>query len=609
MDDPVNIWCGPDDLPTQFGRRHTINLDSVLKSHNVHVKIANITDKLAQNLPPVILDLIEIASYVYAGDQCITRGGKTLPKNGKDWKREFHYHIPVRSPGTWQNDEVKAALVNTLQFLSDDYYEINFRQSIKTANLADYFDFDKGKPWFDADRVMLFSGGLDSLAGLCETIKTGTDRIILVSHRSAPQTDNLQKNLLVDFVRLTDSEKRLLHVPVWINKSEDLTKDTHQRTRSFLYASLAGSLAYLHNLNQAYFYENGITSSNLAIAPSVLGSRASRTTHPRALKGFSLLFSTLFDREFSFENPFFWKTKADVVKTIIDCGAGNIIRHTRSCSHVRTADPVGNHCGVCSQCVGRRLAIMANSAEAHEPDSMYMTKLPLDPIPKDSERAMVELIIKAAREFSKMTPGEFIYSFPQVTDILGSLPMKADDSAPLVFELHQRHGRQVCQSLGEIVTSNESIIAQGDVPANSLLSMIFGQSTEAASKLVTKPKIELLEGTRWEDITIEIVGNDAAKILIGDLPQAATALNMGLWDRKKRLPNKVWELLVDFAEAGGHLLKTSKERRRDWQPKDYERLRKALRDFFHLKDDPLPYTKNAGYKTRFRILYDRTVKL
>jgi 7-cyano-7-deazaguanine synthase in queuosine biosynthesis len=608
MDDPVNIWCGPDDLPTQFGRRHTIHLDSVLKSHNVHVKIANITDKLAQNLPPVILDLIEIASYVYAGDQCITRGGKTLPKDGQDWKREFHYHIPVRSPGTWQNDEVKAALVNTLQFLSDDYYKINFRQATKTAKLSDYFDFDQGKPWFIADRVMLFSGGLDSLAGLAETVTTGSGKVILVSHRSAPQTDNLQKNLLADFVRLADSEKRLLHVPVWINKSEDLTKDTHQRTRSFLYASLAGSLAYLHNLNQAYFYENGITSSNLAIAPSVLGSRASRTTHPRALKGFSLLFSTLFDREFSFENPFFWKTKADVVETILDCGAGSLIRHTRSCSHVRTADPVGNHCGVCSQCVGRRLAIMANSAEAHEPDYMYMTKLPLDPILKDSERAMVELIIKAAREFGKCAPSDFFFTYPQAMDIVTSLPMRAYESADMLFELHQRHGQQFTQVFSQTIAASHEMIGQGTVPANSMLGMIASQPSDEVAKTESPPKIELPEGTKWEDITIEIVGNDAAKILVGDLPQAATALNMGLWDRKKRLPNKVWELLVDFAEAGGHLLKTSKERSRDWQPKDFQRLRIALKQFFRIQDDPLPYTKDAGYKTRFHILYDRTAK-
>jgi len=609
VDDPVDMWCGPDDLPRQFSRRRTICLNSVPSSNNVHVKIENIATKLAQNLPPIVLDLIEVASYIYAGDQCVVRGGKTLPKDGQDWKREFRYYLPVRCLQIWQDEDVKAALVSTLRFLSDDYFEFDFRQARKTAKIEDYFDFDQGKPWFDADQVMLFSGGLDSLAGLAETVKTGSGKIVLVSHRPAPQTDSLQRSLLEDFAQLTDSKKRLLHVPVWINKDADLTRDTHQRTRSFLYASLGVALAHVHNLNQAFFFENGITSSNLAISPSVLGARASRTTHPRTLKGFSLLFSKLFDRAFSVENPYFWKTKADVIRTILDCGARELIRHTSSCSRVRTSDPLGRHCGVCSQCVGRRLAILANSAEGDDPEEHYRIRLPLDPIPKDSERAMVELIVKSAREFGKTTPGDLYGNHPEAIDILSSLTVKADRSAGMLFELHQRHGQQVCGALGQIVASSEQLIARGDVPANSLLSMILGQSPEETPAPDERPKIVLPEGTRWKDITIEVVGNDAAKILVSDESYAASASEMGFWDKRKKLPNRIWDLLVDFAEAGGVLHISSSERSREWRPKDFQRLRAGLKTFLQLEDDPLhPYDPGTGYKTRFNVLYDRTVK-
>ena len=123
MDDPVNIWCGPDDLPRRFGRRHTICLNSVPTSTTSTSRSRTLPPDWLRTFRLVVLDLIEIASYVYAGDQSVSRGGKTLPKDGQDWRREFHYHIPVRCPDTWQNDEIKAALVKTLRFLSDDYFE------------------------------------------------------------------------------------------------------------------------------------------------------------------------------------------------------------------------------------------------------------------------------------------------------------------------------------------------------------------------------------------------------------------------------------------------------------------------------------------------------
>ncbi|MGH8727569.1 MAG: hypothetical protein ACREV9_05325, partial [Burkholderiales bacterium] len=45
------------------------------KRANVHLKISDISEKMAANIPPVLLDLLEIATYVYCADQATTRGG------------------------------------------------------------------------------------------------------------------------------------------------------------------------------------------------------------------------------------------------------------------------------------------------------------------------------------------------------------------------------------------------------------------------------------------------------------------------------------------------------------------------------------------------------
>ncbi|MDA2915155.1 hypothetical protein MYX77_14610, partial [Acidobacteriia bacterium AH_259_A11_L15] len=82
-----------------------------------------------------------------------------------------------------------------------------------------------------------------------------------------------------------------LHIPVWINKDEALGREPTQRSRSFLYASLATAVAGVFGLRRIRFYENGVVSLNLPISAQVIGARATRSTHPKALKAFERLFS------------------------------------------------------------------------------------------------------------------------------------------------------------------------------------------------------------------------------------------------------------------------------------------------------------------------------
>ncbi len=178
-----------------------------------------------------------------------------------------------------------------------------------------------------------------------------------------------------------------------------------------------------------------------------------------------------------------------------------------------------------------------------------------------------------------------------------------------MLDLHKRHGQQVCQVLQSVVQAHGGLIARGAVPANSMLSMVA--DTSESTSIVTKSgrAISVPEGTEWEDITIEIVGLDAAKVFIGDQFYAVTAFDMGFKGHKKNDAGRIWNLLVDFAEAGGTLRWDSHERTQKWYHKDFQRLRNALKRFFGMTEDPLlPYDKKEGYRARFKILYDRTVK-
>ena len=72
-----------------------------------------------------------------------------------------------------------------------------------------------------------------------------------------------------------------------MNKDKALGREYTQRTRSFLFAALGVTFARMSGLDRLRFYENGVVSLNLPPSPQVVGARASRTTHPRVLGGFT----------------------------------------------------------------------------------------------------------------------------------------------------------------------------------------------------------------------------------------------------------------------------------------------------------------------------------
>jgi 7-cyano-7-deazaguanine synthase in queuosine biosynthesis len=118
-------------------------------------------------------------------------------------------------------------------------------------------------------------------------------------------------------------------------------------------------MANLFGLNKIRMYENGVVSLNLPISAQLIGARASRTTHPQVLKGFGELFSLILEKLFLVENPFLWKTKSDVVKILVEASCADLIKYSASCSHVREMTTLHTHCGKCSQCIDRRIAVLA----------------------------------------------------------------------------------------------------------------------------------------------------------------------------------------------------------------------------------------------------------
>ena len=186
---------------------------------NVKLKISDITKRMADNMPRLFADLIEIATYIYCADQAVPRRN-SVGNVGAKWRRPFRFFIPVRNPDFWSSKEVCSELQQTLGFLSDDTYVFEFAKLTGGDPVTEYLEFgQEGDKGFNANEVVLFSGGLDSLAGAIQEAVTGKLSVALISHRSSPKVDPKQRNLVQELSRHC-SGGELFHVPVWVQKMD-----------------------------------------------------------------------------------------------------------------------------------------------------------------------------------------------------------------------------------------------------------------------------------------------------------------------------------------------------------------------------------------------------
>ncbi len=596
--------CGPCDSSRvdSQGFKSVIRLNTFPRNGNVYLKFENISKKLASNLPSVCMDMLEVASYVYCADQAITRGGKTYRGDGKDWIRNLYFHIPVRELDLWNQGDLRELLRESLGFLSDDNYEFSFSKLTEHILANEYFDFHKEKPWFHAEEISLFSGGLDSLAGAIEELINLRKNVVLVSHRPVAKISSRQSTLLQEFKSMNKSDKQFLHIPVWVNKDQGLTRDTNQRTRSFLYIMLAASVAEMFKLDRIKCYENGVTSSNLPFSGQIVGARATRSTHPKVLHGFSNLLSKLLRKDFKVENPFFSKTKSEVVKMIKDAEMTELVKESCSCTHVRTTDTQKTHCGACSQCIDRRFATLHNHLGDHDPSEIYETDLFLGKLEKCDDKTMVESYVKMAQDLKSMTPEQFYERFGETLRILPYLGLPTSKAAEVVFELHKRHGRQVCEVIDNQIRARAGMIREGKVPPNSLLGMILGRGVKKRPMDELALTFPTPENSTWEDVQIEIKSNESARITVKDVMKVYTAFDMGFRDRRKMdLTNLQWDTLHRFAEGHG-VISWGTAQQKVGLYKSIQALKKTLRQFFSIEDSPInSYKKGEGYRTKFKI--------
>jgi 7-cyano-7-deazaguanine synthase in queuosine biosynthesis len=503
------VTCLPPEADGRGDEQLRFEIDGKLKA--VSLRIGHIRKSLVAGLPDVALDLIEIAAFVYAIDSSVSRGGLMDQQMGAKWHRRFHVSLPVRNLALWSEPKLKTALEETLMFLSGDRFTFHFIQ-LETETVAPerYFDFGKESAW-EPDSVLMFSGGLDSYAGALEEIIERKRKVALISHFSATKIAPIQRDLQRHMAQKLGPQM-LMHFPMRVQLKRGTNVEGTHRARSFFFASLGMATAIAFGQKRVSFYENGVVSLNLPPVGNVLGTRATRTTHPQTLLRFETLFGMIFNQDLRVDNPFFWRTKTDVVQTIARLGMADQIAFTRSCADVHNQTKQYAHCGRCSQCVDRRFAMLAAGLAGHDPEEAYRLDLMTSPRERVQDKEVALSYVRSAFAYEAINDAELVAQFPAILNAVDSLGEPPDTALRRIVDLLKRHGSSVATVMRDEMLSTRLEPA----PTNSLPDLYGAAQRE---QMFTSMPVSLDPQNEQEQV-FDIVIDQKRKVLrINDVIQ------------------------------------------------------------------------------------------
>jgi 7-cyano-7-deazaguanine synthase in queuosine biosynthesis len=421
-------------------------------------------------LPDRTLDLLELASYVFAADRYISRG-QTDAVEYHSWSRNINLVIRVRDYDFWKDTKVSTSLIGALNFMMGDDWSLTFQPGHVTPPTG-LFDDNRFHVKVDEHglNVALFSGGVDSLAGAIGLLESGKEKLILASHQASTSARKTQRYL---YKALEERyPQRVHHYPFECNLQGKRAVDETQRSRSFLFTSIAYALSTAYKQSCFYVFENGITSINLHRREDLANSRASRTTHPQTIAKLQKFFSLVAGEPFRILHPFLDKTKADIINNLCNV-APNLLSSSVSCSRAPFAKGDATHCGKCFQCIDRRIAAFASGRQELDHPGLYTFDIVSEPLDHEAKTVAIDYI-RQAISFAGKSPDDFHDEYLlDISQIIEYLPFSGGelDRVEKLWNLYHKHGNQVREALSAMRAKHDDVFSSGP-KTGSLLEII-----------------------------------------------------------------------------------------------------------------------------------------
>lgn len=331
-------WNGSAPMPLRFG------VDVTLSGHAV-------VDRLSRALPGPAADLLEIAASVHAIDRLVSRPTQRQRPAGTAWARSLWAGIPVREPDRWRQQT--PLLSQLLHWLTDDDWSLEFSQLQAGTGLLDtsqQFLFDTVP---DGAVPVLFSGGLDSAAGLALEL-LHHDAVGISVH-----TNGWMWGVQRRVVAALNEASHHQCVPLRYRISVPNSTESTQRSRGLLFLAAGVATAWAVHQDRLRVFENGIGAVNLPYLRSQQGAQATKSVHPQTLRMVQDPASAVSNRSFVIDAPAMTLTKAELLRST-PLATRKALGLTVSCDAGFAARvPEHKACGACTSCLLRLQSLTA----------------------------------------------------------------------------------------------------------------------------------------------------------------------------------------------------------------------------------------------------------
>jgi len=335
------------------------------------------------------LDLVEIAAGVYGVDRAYRR---SRTKSNEAGARVLPIRFHVSDPAFWGQPAVTNQIAEILHFLTGDLWLISFAQGGR-ASRAGQTAIDLG--WGRlASHLALYSGGLDSAAGLANELLNGHRDFVLLTTGHQTSIRGRAIRQLKSLKSILPTAASLTHLAFVVNlqnparlRSQEMT----QRSRAFLFCAAAAVVAASCDVRAVHVYENGHGAFNLPFSSGALsGGFSTKGAHPAFLRMMSELASETLSKPINFVLPFADVTKAEMVARLIKTpGLGEWATTSRSCVHSSWREPGIGHCGQCPACIERHQTFVVARVQDQTHYSRHIWAS-ADPLCDDYLRALLD---------------------------------------------------------------------------------------------------------------------------------------------------------------------------------------------------------------------------
>lgn len=315
---------------------------------DISIGDADIQSLNGNPLSPIQADLLDLATAINFADKL------AIPKKSRSI--QIQLSLPLRHPEIFMQN--KALLHDLLSWYTKDNWHFQFQSRKSKKRQSERFVNQLALPsTLEAVECALWSGGLDSLAGLQTRLLNGAnENFALIGTGSNNIMRRAQQRVFqtLHYLPHASSRLRFLHVPIHANYGERYAHNQSHRARGIVFLLIGAVCTLSAGCKKLHVYETGIGAINLPL-PGGVGRDHSKAVHPISLIKMEQFISSVIKESFLIENPFVFSTKAEMCASLKQIP--HLIFETISCDRLRREKYI--QCGFCSSCILRQQALSA----------------------------------------------------------------------------------------------------------------------------------------------------------------------------------------------------------------------------------------------------------